>query len=132
MPSNIRVTTLPYLPRLSINNTVNSQIHTNNTILLHSTAEDRKVGAGEPMCSYEKDRHRKRKRTSWCTIKPKVPCHHCEHEKSSYMTVNLLAVVQYGVSLHTWYEMPITFFFTLFTTASIQQTPTSQHFSVSL
>jgi hypothetical protein len=68
-----------------------------DNILLHSTAKDRKGGEGEPMHS----RERERENTSWYTIKPKVPCHHCEHEKSSHMTVSLLAVVQYGVPLRT-------------------------------
>jgi len=41
------------LPQLSINNTVNSQIHTKDTTLLHSTAKDIKGGAGEPMRSHD-------------------------------------------------------------------------------
>ena len=49
---------LPYLPRLSINNTINSQIHTENTILLHSISKDRKGGAGEPMHSHDKEKER--------------------------------------------------------------------------
>jgi hypothetical protein len=67
-------------------------------------------------CAHMKEREK----TSWYTIKPKVPCHHCEHEKSSYMTVSLLAVVQFGVPLYTRYEMPLTCIFTLFTSPSIQ------------
>jgi hypothetical protein len=62
---------------------------------------------------------RDRQNIPWYTTKPRVPCHHCEHEKSQHKTVSLLPAVQYSVSLDTWYEMPLTRIFTLFITTNM-------------
>jgi hypothetical protein len=72
---------LPYLSWLSINNTVTDLYKGHHTLWLYSKRQREWYRWAHALTRKEN--------TFWYIIKPKDPCQHCEHEKSSFMTVSL-------------------------------------------